>query len=250
MNASPRASFDLRLIETTAGMLSCVVRPPYYGTQLLIVPPLFEEMNRTRRLLALVGQRLSAHGIGSWLPDLPGTGDSALPTAAACWTQWRATIAELAASIATETGDRPHLLAVRGGALLGDAAGGRSVYLLAPVESGARLLRELFRARLAAERERGSDLSVSELERALAAGETVELAGYAISPEMANALASASMADWVSPVRKAGLNEAATVDVVLQGPPVWRQTEPAAADALAETLAFDIAAWVRGCDVR
>ena len=42
----------------------------------LFVPPLFEEMNRTRALLAAVMRRLAARGHGCWLPDLSGTGES------------------------------------------------------------------------------------------------------------------------------------------------------------------------------
>ena len=43
---------------------------------ILFVPPLFEEMNRTRALIAAVMRRLAAQGFGCWLPDLGGTGES------------------------------------------------------------------------------------------------------------------------------------------------------------------------------
>ena len=43
---------------------------------ILFVPPLFEEMNRTRALIAAIMRALAARGYGCWLPDLPGTGES------------------------------------------------------------------------------------------------------------------------------------------------------------------------------
>ena len=43
---------------------------------ILFVPPLFEEMNRTRALIAASMRRLAAQGLGCWLPDLTGTGES------------------------------------------------------------------------------------------------------------------------------------------------------------------------------
>ena len=43
---------------------------------ILFVPPLFEEMNRTRALIAAVMRRLAKRGHGCWLLDLGGTGES------------------------------------------------------------------------------------------------------------------------------------------------------------------------------
>src|SRR5688572_10433849 len=43
---------------------------------ILFVPPLFEEMNRTRALIVAAMRGLAAGGFGAWLPDLRGTGES------------------------------------------------------------------------------------------------------------------------------------------------------------------------------
>jgi hypothetical protein len=45
-------------------------------TRLLIVPALFDEGNRMRRLTVEVMRRLAASGIASVLPDLPGLQES------------------------------------------------------------------------------------------------------------------------------------------------------------------------------
>jgi pimeloyl-ACP methyl ester carboxylesterase len=47
------------------------------ASPILFVPPLFEEMNRTRALIAAMMRALAAEGHGCWLPDLPGTGERA-----------------------------------------------------------------------------------------------------------------------------------------------------------------------------
>ena len=237
-------SFDFRLIDTPAGSLPCIVRPPADGAQLLIVPPLFEEMNRTRALLAGIGRRLTERGIGSWLPDLPGTGDSELPFAAASWKLWRGTIASLTEQIAATCGSRPHLFAVRGGTLLADAAGATSHYLLAPVAAGDRLLRELLRTRQAADQERGSAGTLAELEARLAT-ETVELGGYPVTPALAADLRAARLVGS-QPTRTVALN-GGSGDRQFDGPPVWRQAEPLAAAALATEIADDLADWIATC---
>lgn len=243
--ASP--SFDFRLLDTPAGSLPCIIRGPAHGPQILIVPPLFEEMNRTRALLTGIGRRLSGRGIGSWLPDLPGTGDSALPLSAATWSMWGDSVQAICKLITASNGRRPHLFAVRGGALLADGTDASSRYLLAPVASGERLLRELMRTRLAADQERGAANSLATLEATLAK-ETVEMGGYPISPALAADLRAATL-PALEPTRTAALT-GGTGDHLFDGPPVWRQAEPAAAPALACEIADDLAAWIATCAVR
>lgn len=242
--SAPRPSFDVRLIDTPAGSLPCIVRPPLAGPQLLIVPPLFEEMNRTRALLAAIGRRLTERGIGSWLPDLPGTGDSDLPLGAASWTNWRAALASMSGHITTTAGNRPHLLSIRGGALLDDAASAASHYRVAPIAIGDRQLREMLRTRLAADQERGTPTTLAALEARLAT-ETVELGGYPIVPALAADL-RAAIAAPVAPLRTAAVGSG-EADRVIDGPPVWRQAEPAAAPALAAAIADDLADWIATC---
>ncbi len=233
--------FDLRIIDAGGERLPCVVRGPGSArARLLIVPPLFEEMNRTRRLLARLGNALAEAGIATVLPDLPGTGDHEGGTEAMDWARWRAAVAALAAALGAAA-----TLAVRGGALLDDAAGARPRYRLAPVR-GAALLRDLLRARAASDAEAGAGISVARLEARLAAGEAIEAAGHVLSPALAAALRAASPAPGRSGDRTAMLDDLPGGDIVLGGPAVWRSAEPAPAEelALARALAADIAQWL------
>jgi len=246
--SDPAASFELRLIETPAAALPCVVRGGRGGPQLLVLPPLFEEMNRTRRLLAELGRRVAELGIGSWLPDLPGTGDSELPTRAMDLPLWRASVHALSEVIDASTSHGVHIFAVRGGALLSDVPAARSRYLLAPAASGERLLRELLRARAAADQERGSPVAPAELEERLSR-ETVELTGYPVTPALATQLRAAKLPELATATRTASLSDGGA-DRRFDGPPVWRQAEPVAAASLAAEIADDIAQWIAACGSR
>lgn len=233
-------SFDFRLIDTPAGSLPCIVRGPADGPQLLIIPPLFEEMNRTRALLAGIGRGLAERGIASWLPDLPGTGDSDVALPAVRWSDWRQAVRSVSQHIEANHGKGTVTFAVRGGALLDDAAEAAVALRLAPVTSGDRQLREMLRTGVAALQERGTPTSLAALEDQLRTT-TLELGGYPITPALAAGLAAARAAA-IAPGRTAALTGGAG-DLLFDGPPVWRQAEPIAARA----LAADLAAWIALC---
>ena len=162
--------FRFTLLSAGPYDLPTVLRGPETGPCVLILPPLFEEMNRTRRLLADLGRALAAKGIGSALADLPGTGDaSGLPDV----TAWRRATAHL---IETQARRPLRVLAVRGGALLTDGAGSEGLYRISPAASGASLLREMMRAQAIADQERdGIRVSPSVYETRFAHGEQMRV---------------------------------------------------------------------------
>ncbi len=233
-------SFDFRLIDTPAGSLPCIVRGPAAGPQVLIVPPLFEEMNRARALLAAIGRGLTRRGIGSWLPDLPGTGDSDVALTDVSWPDWRQAVRAVSQHIEASHGTGIISFAVRGGALLDDAADATVTLRLAPVKAGDRQLREMLRTGVAARQERGTPTSLAALEEQLRTT-TLELGGYPITPALAAGLGAARAAA-IAPGRTAALT-GGVGDLLFDGPPVWRQAEPTGARALAD----DVAAWIALC---
>lgn len=213
--------------------LPCVVRGPDTGPRLLVIQPLFEEMNRTRRLLSQITARLAAQGVGSWMPDLPGTGDA---SGTMDWASWQQKIRAIHALLQTPDRTNVGVLAVRGGALLSN--GFRDRYLLAPVLTGAALLRDLLRTRAMASPDRPSEHA--ERLAARLRLEPLELAGYAVGPALAASLNAAATDAQGARVTKVGAGGVA-------GPPVWRQAEPADASQLADDIACDLATWISTC---
>jgi pimeloyl-ACP methyl ester carboxylesterase len=189
------------------------------GPALLVLPPLFEELNRTRALLATTMRALAADGFACWLPDLPGTGESARPLGQISWQDWR----EAAEAAFRESG-AVATVGVRGGALLDDPAPAR--WRFAPA-AGASLARDLARAGLMTE---GGG-------------------GYAPSETLLGPLAAAEPAPGgtVRILRLA--TDRAEADRKLEGPPLWRRAEPQNSCELARAMASDVSQWVRTCGV-
>ena len=191
---------------------------------ILFVPPLFEEMNRTRALIAAVMRALASIGHGCWLPDLSGTGESELDLEDVMLDDWRHDVSAAAAHVAEKAGKAPMVASLRGGALIDDAAEARGWWRFAPAE-GASLTRDMARAGLAG----------------------VEWAGYAPSTGLKDALAGAR-AQTVAPLRLVQLQSSAgQADARLSGPALWRRSEPGSSKELAKAMADDLAQWSRTC---
>ncbi|KQT33512.1 hypothetical protein ASG29_05595 [Sphingomonas sp. Leaf412] len=196
---------------------------PGTGPTILAAPALFEEANRTRRLLVDTLRRLGARGIASALPDLPGQNDSLVATADARLPDWRAAFSAAAASLPGPV----HVVAIRGGALVDGHASVVSRWHLSPVP-GAAVTRDLRRV------------------RALAGGE--DYAGNVVDDAMMAQL-DAAVPATTAPVRTVRLDgDPRAADLHVAAPPPWRTSEPLDHPALAATLADDIAAWIAACD--
>ena len=203
----------------------------------VIVPPLFEEANRTRRTLVLAMRALAADGFAAVLPDLPGQNESLVPLADVDLERWQGALTEVVAKI-----DGPAIVAsVRGGALIDHRVKAAAWWRLAPA-GGASLLRTLLRARVAADREAGMTSSLESLQAA-ARSEPLLLAGNALSPAMVAQLGHAE-AQPVEPLRSIGLGADG-----IAGTPLWLRAEPGEDAAMARAIAADIAAWSKACGI-
>lgn len=204
---------------------------------ILIVPPLFEEANRTRRTLVLAMRALAASGFAAVLPDLAGQNDSLVALDEVDLARWQGALAGTAAKI-----DGPVIVAsVRGGALIDHKAKAAAWWRLAPV-GGASLLRTLMRARVAADREAGVNSSLESLQAA-AQSESVLLAGNMLSPAMVTQLGAAE-AQPVEPLRSISLGADGVAGTAL-----WLRAEPGEDAAMAYAIAADIAAWSKTCGI-
>ncbi|OQW39708.1 MAG: hypothetical protein A4S12_11060 [Proteobacteria bacterium SG_bin5] len=191
--------------------------PPGAPVVMLLLP-LFEEHNRVRALGVGLLRALAARGIAGALPELPGQGESLVPTELLASSDLRAAAASAAARLG-----RPHVATIRGGALLDAEVAAAGRWRLSP--------------------QRGADLA-RELRRLRAQGDGVTVAGNAMSNAQ---LAAFEAADWAGGriVRLDG--DPAPADRVIAGPALWRRAEPGNDPALIEALGDDIAHWIATC---
>jgi hypothetical protein len=204
---------------------------------ILIVPPLFEEANRTRRTLVLAMRALATEGFAAWLPDLPGQNESLVPLVHVDLARWQDALAKVAADV-----DGPVIIAsVRGGALIDHQAKAAAWWRLAPV-GGASLLRTLMRARVSADREAGLTSSLESLQEQAQTAPLL-LAGNLLSPAMVGGLGT-SEAQAVAPLRSIGLGADG-----IAGTPLWLRAEPGEDSAMAAAIAADISVWSKTCGI-
>lgn len=196
--------------------------------RLLVIPALFDEANKLRRLTVEVMRRLDRAGVDCFLPDLPGCNESTAPLEAQTPESWRAAMRAAAAQFAAT-----HVLALRGGALI--APEGLPGWRYAPVK-GAAILRQMLRARTLAAREAGRE-EPAEAIMAAARSDGVELAGYRLGAAMVQAL------ETLTPAPSPGIFQ---IDQdMIGGSGLWLRAEPSEnrmqADALAAIIAVGIA---------
>lgn len=210
-----------------------------HARQILIIPPFFEEMNRTRWLLLAAMRTLDEARIGTILPDLPGQNESLVPDEAISLSEWRTALERLAGQSGVII---DMVAAFRSGAMIDDAVYCGKHWRMAP-EDGPELLRQLVRTRLAAERETGTGMS-KELLLAQARLESTEFSGFHLPPTMIAELEAAALPVHEEPRTVMLEGSTAKADAYLSGKPVWRQNEPEADHWLAQQIAADMAAWV------
>jgi pimeloyl-ACP methyl ester carboxylesterase len=192
---------------------------------ILFLPPLFEEMNRTRSFIVDLMRRLARRGFGCWLPDLPGTAESERRLPETRWADWREAAGSAGEEAARPAGRQPLVVSVRGGSLLDDAVAAACRWRFAPV-AGESLSRDLTRAGLVS---------------------GTEYAGYRPDQELMESLATALPAplEKVRTVRLASDRDHA--DLRVDGPALWRRSEPGNAPELALALANDLETWAERC---
>lgn len=199
--------------------------------RILIIPPLFDEMNSTRRMLVEAMRNLAQRGVCTHLLDLPGCNESGVPLSVQSITSWRLAVADAAGQLKAT-----HLASIRGGCLLDDVAD-LPLWRLAPVK-GAALLKTLLRARIAADKEGGIHITADQLLKDGRA-QGIHLAGHRLGPQMLSEL------DAAIPVPLERVTEDALSDVA--GTPLWLRGEPADKSEMSAALAARLDAWSAAC---
>ena len=215
MNQPAAEAFFLQAGAGAGGQRYCLYQPAVGACRgaLVYVPPFAEEMNKSRRMAALLALALARRGIATLRIDLHGCGDSGGDFADARWDGWRDDVGHASAWLEARSGHRPALLGLRLGALLAldyaaaadPAAAPRQLILWQPVLDGATFLTQFLRLRTAGAMMSVSatgapDNSTSALRARLAAGEALEVAGYELAPALAAAIDTLKLA----PLGRAG----------------------------------------------
>jgi exosortase A-associated hydrolase 2 len=170
----------------------------------LYLHPFAEEMNRARRMAALQSRALAANGVVVLQLDLHGCGDSSGDFADATWDGWLGDVAHALDWLRARCGVPVTLWGLRLGALLGLAHARRdpaiaSLLLWQPVLGGAAHLTQFLRLRVAGDMlgNAAGGATTAALRAALADGETLDVAGYRLSPALALGMESCEAAALV-----------------------------------------------------
>lgn len=260
------ARFEAFHLGTAGGFRFCVLRRPAAGVvprgTIVHVHAFAEEMNKSRRMVALAAEAWAQEGWQVLQIDLGGCGDSEGDFSSASWEGWLHDV-RCAYEWAMSKGGGPvWLWGLRLGALLACEASSRfrldcGLLLWQPVTSGKQHLQQFLRLLKAAQvvGKAGSDVDVAPQQR-LARGETIEVAGYEIAPALAQGLEAARIESLHAPrgahwfqLAAAGSSAAATPALeraqadclsrgvgfqahVAHGPSFWQTQEIEVADEL------------------
>jgi exosortase A-associated hydrolase 2 len=221
------------------------------------VHPFAEEMNKSRRMAALHSTALAASGWAVLQLDLMGCGDSTGDFGEASWDIWVDDVVR-----ACEWLRRQHDLSssplciwgLRAGCMLAAQAvryldGDVNLLFWQPVVSGQILLQQFLRLKLASDLIGGTGKQALDAARqSLAGGTSVEIAGYTLSPALAQGLSqcrleppsTACNVDWFELASRADLSPSPTAEAVISsweaaghsvrrhrvvGPAFWQTSE-------------------------
>ena len=172
---------------------------------LLFVPPFAEEMNKSRRMVALTANALADRGFVTLRVDLAGCGDSAGLLSQASWNGWLDDLSIGWGWLRARVTGTPWLWSLRAGSLLSSSLLTRldavpPLLLWQPVLSGKQHLTQFLRLRVAADAfaivAASARATTQGLMQSLAAGDAVGVAGYALPPSIALPLAAS---EFVAP---------------------------------------------------
>lgn len=161
------------------------------------IHPFGDEMNKSRRMASLQARSFSNAGFAVLQIDLFGCGDSSGDFSEARWQIWQDDVAIAIDWLERRTGANVGLWGLRLGALLAlDVASNSNrtfgeLILWQPVLNGESFITQFLRLRLASEMlvsGQGNATGTQEMRRRMATGESLEIAGYELAPELATSI--------------------------------------------------------------
>nr|WP_315232549.1 hydrolase 2, exosortase A system-associated [uncultured Albidiferax sp.] len=218
------------------------------------VHPFAEEMNKSRRMAALQARAMASAGYTVLQLDLTGCGDSSGDFGDASWQDWVDDVV-FACQWLRSKGDAPlWLWGLRAGCLLAAQAAQQlnetcNFLFWSPTPAGKPLVQQFLRLKAAGDLASGNAKAVMDgLRQQLAAGASVEIAGYVLSANLASGMelatltppTSAGRLEWLDVSSQAGaaLSPASTKQLqtwqnagvrvrsqVVEGPAFWQTSE-------------------------
>ncbi len=242
-------------IDRPHGRLFAIHHPPSgamsSGEAVVYIHPFAEEMNQSRRMAALQAEALAGLGHGVLMLDLTGCGDSTGELADARWETWRDDVAAGCRWLGDHGYRRITLWGLRLGAALAvetacaEPGMCQRLVLWQPVVSGRTLLTQFLRLRIAAEMGSEGGETTKSMRAALGKGDKLEIAGYELTPQLADALDSVDLTgaqlpdgiglDWIEIVPQADRGPAPASLRVIER---WREAGSPPAVETVEGAAF------------
>ncbi|WP_294337337.1 hypothetical protein [uncultured Sphingomonas sp.] len=230
--------------DWAGGREAMICLGPDSGPLVIVALPLFEEANRTRTFAVTMMRALAARGVASVLPDLPGTGESLVALQDVTLMAMREAHEALTLSFDVQ-GRQTYAIGIRSGALLDAFSLNFGRWHFAP-QAGGDVLRELVRIKNA---EAGGGARYDVHTIIGAEDGPIRIGGQSLSADLLPDLSGALLFAGAGPTQRTVRLEIdpAPADRKVTGVPLWRRAEPDNDLSLAETLADDIAQWVRTC---
>lgn len=207
-------------LNAAAGRRFALMHEPTGAPKVLVVHvhAFAEEMNKARRMVAMQARELASGGAVVLVPDLLGCGDSDGEFGDATWAQWLDDVVTAVQWLRARHSDVASvwLWGLRAGCLLAVEAARRlpqpiNMLFWQPSVGGKGVLQQFLRLRLAAELHASGGKGITEaLRKALAEGESVEVAGYTLQPGLAHGIEAATLSPPTLPGRCVWLEVAPT----------------------------------------
>lgn len=199
-NSFPAEPFFLK---AGSGELFCLYHAPSpnkhcFGA-FIYIHPFADEMNKSRRMAALQARAFARMGFAVLQIDLFGCGDSSGEFRDARWDIWKQNLADAKRWLENHVASPVSLWGLRLGALLALDFARHSenkidkIVLWQPIISGQSFLNQFLRLRMASEMFAATEgafkpTGTGAMRDCLANGQTLEVAGYELSPDLAGAI--------------------------------------------------------------
>lgn len=183
------------------GQRFCLYHPANGLTRgaIIYLHPFAEEMNKSRRMAAIQARAMAAAGFSVLQIDLLGCGDSSGDFSDASWQAWQDDVLLAYRWLRTKTDAALTLWGLRAGCLLAATVAVNlpeptNFILWQPVISGNLHWQQFMRLKMAGELASGQAKGVTaQLKQRLASGQSVEIVGYEVVPELAGGIEASEL---------------------------------------------------------